>query len=169
MADHSMVAGDDRLLACFPSGVPFTYSYTSMNSKIYINFILLLDCVSSAVHDYAITDYPLNLSDHLPVCLAIDWQNTSLDTGLQQSRNESGSSTTKDKTAETISCLRWDHANLERYRNSTVNFLSPILNDIEMRYGTLINNSDCHYHPLDELCALCIQRKSETHACNDKW
>jgi len=92
-----MVAGDDRLLAGFPSGVHFTYSHTSMNSKSYIDFILLSDCVSSAVHDYDIIDYPLNLSDHLPVCLTIDWQNTSVGTGLRQSRNESGSNTSKDK------------------------------------------------------------------------
>jgi len=83
--------------------------------------------------------------------------------------NQFMANTSKNKTAETISCLCWDHANLEQYRNSTVNFLSLILNDIEIQYKTLINNSDCHYHPLDELCALCIQRKSETHACIDKW
>jgi len=120
------------LFACFPSGVTFTYSHSSLNSKSYIDFILLSDCISSAVYDYTILDYLLNVSDHLPVCLTLDWRRTSVDTGLRQSRNETGSNTSKKKMAETIRCLRWDHANLERYRNSTVSFLSPILNDIEM-------------------------------------
>ena len=131
---------------------PYTYCHTSTNSKSYIDFILLGNSAKKAFCEYSIQDFPLNLSDHLSVCLQFNLDlmkdrptadRPTADRPTAGSFENNTHIAEKDNDNNLMWGLRWDHCNLSLYYELTRINIDSILENIN-RYTDSCDNG--HYH-----------------------
>jgi len=158
LCDSSLTTNSNNLDALF------TYSHTSMLSKSYIDFILLSKSASSALYNYLILDFPLNLSDHLPVCLQLSMSWVMLNVDLNEIDEP-----VVNKNVQKLSCLRWDHADLSVYCEQTRINIAPKLDSIDTYCATMISNNNLHYHVEGVTCNVCSFDKWNASQTIDNW
>ena len=110
------------------SDARYTYYSDSQGVQSTLDFLLTND--ASAVLSFAVMDRVMNLSDHTPIAIQCRSDNlTSLHDCSSQGRCGSRiRSATGDQSV--VRNLRWDHADLARYRAVTGFYLQSVFDDL---------------------------------------
>jgi len=114
---------NNNLVRCdtlFPVGNQFTYVNEPLNSMSRIDYFLTSDPSNTIA--FNILDLDVNLSDHLPIMVAIACN-------MPNNRTERKSLTSLDPC---VTNYRWDHANLDLYYQHTLVLLQPILDNLKL-------------------------------------
>ena len=111
----------------------FTFS-SSRQQTSYIDFLLVSEPLLPEVVNFSVIDHALNLSDHLPIKISLDKE--CFKSTPQEKDGES-------KNANATKSLRWDHANLADYYNTTYRSLFPLYLKIKELYVSYTSPCAC--------------------------
>ena len=126
----------------FPANRNATFFNDALGIESHIDYFLVSDVCT--VSSFNVMDLDVNMSDHRPVsvrCLST-FAATTVDSGRNASHNDS-------PQPDCVTYLRWDHADLDLYRNITEYYLRLIYGDIlELDRGgsVTVDNVDQLYH-----------------------
>jgi len=87
----------------------YTYQHASLDNRSYVDFIFVQSTSKSVVLDYKIVEFPLNISDHLPVMINMNLDNKLLIISESLNSDNNGALDSINNR------LRWDHADLQNY------------------------------------------------------
>lgn len=138
----------------------YTFSNEKLNRYTTIDFLCFSRSLRNNVVTYDTVEDASNHSDHLPVCAVLNLPSMSSYSTHLKSGHVLYCATKCDKDNADIkhqSSLRWDHAKLDDYYNTSRNLLYPIYNEL-MHYNGLdnVNNTifnDVNTRQSDEVCA----------------
>ena len=126
----------------------YTYCHDTLNHFSTLDYLMVS---SSIIHNdlirFQILDNMINLSDHLPVLIAVNFRVDNPDSNKRQLHGPK-------PDVETQRRLRWDYANLADYYALSYRRLQPILNDLVEFQSHLLrddyfNHGDNAYQPDD--------------------
>ena len=93
-----------------------------------IDYYLTSPALTSCIIDYRVIDNSVNLSDHLPIAIMLQLDNSKnaaidsdvrCDAGCNQGRN-----------VKCLTRLRWDHGDLAGYYEETRLLVTPVFNEL---------------------------------------
>jgi len=99
----------------------YTYYNESLNCKSTIDYFLVSNKCTPTYYD--VIDLDSNLSDHLPVIIECECK-------LLADHSMLAGTDTSSQSTDTVTQLRWDHADLLLYRNTTGVYLQEMYNTI---------------------------------------
>src|SRR6266496_2085030 len=116
----------------------YTFFRDAMAQKSMIDFFLISDPLKSTIVGHDMREDLINLSDHLPLTLALNMNILLNFSNLDQISMPSDKSTPISEKR-----LRWDHAPLGKYYGMTFNLIRPFVCIIDNCINALLgSNSD---------------------------